>query len=196
MRIFSFILSLLFSVQVMAFSPTDLRAFGKEAPVQFYLFTSLTCPHCAEFHKKVLPAIKKEYVDKGKAQLIIVDMLNTEAGLLATQTLRCLDVGYADRLEDELYQKQSTWMKSSSQEAKNTIALLAAKYGMTRQLFDLCVTDKELQKNIIEQQANLGKLYGITGTPTLVMRSGSRVYKWTGSDKNTVMQGLKEAFQK
>ena len=195
MRIFSFIVCLLFSVQVMAFSPNDLRAFGKESPVQLYLFTSLTCPHCAEFHKKVLPVLKKEYADTGKAQLIIVDMVNTEAGLLATQTLRCLDVGYADKLEDELYQKQSKWMKLSSQEVRNAISLLAAKQGMTRQLFDLCTTDKELQKNIMEQQANLGRLYGITGTPTLVMRNGAKVYKWTGSDKNMVIQGLKEAFQ-
>ena len=196
MRIFGFIICLLFSVQVMAFSPSDLRAFGKESPVQLYLFTSLTCPHCADFHKRVLPAIKKEYVDTGKAQLVIIDMVNGESGLLATQTLRCLDVGFADRLEDELYQRQSKWMRLSQPELNNAIALMAAKHGMTRQLFDLCATDKELQKNIIEQQANLGRLYEITGTPTLIMREGSKVYKWTGSDKNAVMQGLKEAFQK
>lgn len=196
MRIFGFIVCLFLSVQTLAFSPSDLRAFGKESPVQLYLFTSLTCPHCAEFHKKVLPAVKKEYVDTGKAQLIIVDMVNTEAGLLATQTLRCLDVGFADKLEDELYQKQSKWMRLSSKEANNAIALMATKYGMSHQLFEMCTTDKELQKNIIEQQANLGRLYGITGTPTLIMRSGAKVYKWTGADKNMVMQGLKEAFQK
>ena len=196
MRILGFIFCLFASVQVMAFSSNDLRAFGKEAPVQLYLFTSLTCPHCADFHKKVLPAVKKEYVDTGKAQLIIVDMVSGETGLLATQILRCLDVGYADRLEDELYQKQSKWMYQKSSDALKTIALYAAKQGMTQRLFDSCSMDKELQTSIITQQANLGRLYGITGTPTLVMREGSKVYKWSGSDKDVVMKGLKEAFQK
>ena len=195
MRVFGFIVCLFFSVQVMAFSPNDLRAFGKESPVQFYLFTSLTCPHCSDFHKKILPTIKKEYVDTGKAQLIVVDMINGKEGLLTTQALRCLTGGDAERCENELYQKQSKWTNGDLSDVNRTVTRLAAKQGMTQQLFDLCTTDEELQKNIIEQQVNLARLYGITVTPTLVMRRGAEVYKWAGSDKNVIMKGLKEAFQ-
>ena len=195
MRIFLFILSLFFILPAMAFNPSDMRAFGKSAPVQMYLFTSLGCPFCADFHKKILPTLKKEYADTGKAQIIVVDMIHGANSLMATQAIRCLDVGKADKLEDDLYANQSKWMNKGSEEAKRSIASFAARQGMNQNLFDMCLTDKELQKSIIEQQANLARLYGVTGTPTLVVREGAEVRKWSGSDKK-IFKELKEAFQK
>ena len=195
MRILTFIFGLFFTFHTMAFNPSDLRAFGKESPVQMYLFTSLGCPFCADFHKQILPTLKKEYADTGKAQIIVVDIIHGGNSLLATQAVRCLDVGKADKLEDDLYANQSKWMTKSAEEAKRVIASYAARQGMTKELLDLCLTDKELQKNIIEQQANLARLYGISSFPTLVMRDGSEVSKWSGADKK-IFKELKEAFQK
>ena len=96
-------LSLVFAFPVMASSPSDLRVFGKEAPVQLYLFTSLTCPHCADFHKKILPAIKKEYVDKKRMTITIVDMVTSGNGLMAAQSIRCVGEEEALKLEKSLY---------------------------------------------------------------------------------------------
>ena len=158
MRLFTFIFGLFFAFQAMAFNPSDLRAFGKESPVQMYLFTSLGCPYCADFHKKILPTLKKEYADTGKAQIIVVDMIHGGNSLLATQAVRCLDVGKADKLEDDLYANQSKWMSKNTEEAKRTIASFAARQGMTQKQFDLCLTDQNLQQDIIDQQANLARL--------------------------------------
>ena len=195
MRLFTFIFGLFFAFQAMAFNPSDLRAFGKESPVQMYLFTSLGCPYCADFHKKILPTLKKEYADTGKAQIIVVDMIHGGNSLLATQAVRCLDVGKADKLEDDLYANQSKWMSKNTEEAKRTIASFAARQGMTQKQFDLCLTDQNLQQDIIDQQANLARLYGVNSFPTLVMRDGSEVRKWSGADKK-IFKELKEAFQK
>ena len=195
MRTIIFIFGLFFSFHAMAFNPSDMRAFGKSAPVQMYLFTSPTCSHCADFHKKILPGLKKEYADSGKAQIIVVDMVTGNNGLMATQALRCLDIGRANRLEDDLYANQSKWAFKGIPEAKKIIASYAVRQGMTDKMFDTCISDQDLQRNIIEQQANLARLYGITGTPTLVMRDGSEVRKWSGADKK-IFKELKEAFQK
>ena len=195
MRLFTFIFSLFFAFQVAAFNPSDLRAFGKSAPVQMYLFTSLGCPYCADFHKKILPTLKKEYADTGKAQIIVVDMIHGGNSLLATQAVRCLDVGKADKLEDDLYANQSKWMRKDAEDAKKVIASFAARQGMTQKLLDLCLTDQNLQETIIDQQANLARLYGVNSFPTLVMRDGSEVRKWSGVDKK-IFTELKEAFQK
>ncbi|MGN0919380.1 MAG: DsbA family protein [Alphaproteobacteria bacterium] len=195
MRFLVFILGFFLATQTWAFSPSDLRAFGKSAPVQLYLFTSLTCHHCADFHKNILPQLKREFADTGKAQIIVVDMVSGGNGLMATQTLRCLDVGGADKLEDELYATQSKWMRQDAAAVRKMFASSAARQGMTQEQFNLCLTDQELQKAILEQQANLARLYGITGTPTLVMRDGAEVRKWAGSDKK-VLKELREAFQK
>ena len=57
MRLLTLVFTLFFAFQAVAFNPSDLRALGKSAPVQMYLFTSLGCPFCADFHKKILPKI-------------------------------------------------------------------------------------------------------------------------------------------
>ena len=44
-----------------------------KAPVKIKIFSSLTCPHCANFHNNVVPEIKKEYIKTGKVQLIFID---------------------------------------------------------------------------------------------------------------------------
>ena len=178
-----------------AFSPEDLRAFGKEAPVQLYVFTSPTCHHCADFHKKILPTLKKEYADTGKAQIIIVDVVRDSASLIANQTLRCLDTELANKLEDVLYANQSKWMKKTIEDVKRAIAKYAAKQGMTKAQFNQCITNQKLQEAIFEQQKNLSQLYGVTGTPTLIMREGTEVRKWVGANEQ-LFQQLEEAFQK
>ena len=196
MRFFTFIFSLFFVFQAMASGPSDLRSFGGEAPVQFYLFTSPGCPFCANFHQHIFPTLKKEYVNTGKAQMIIVDIIHGANSLVAIQAIRCLEGDKSNKLEDDLYTSQSKWLKKDEPEAKRVIASYASRQGMTQDQFNKCLSDKELQKSIITQQANLAQLYEIKSFPTLVMRDGNEVRKWTGSDKKAIIKGLKEAFQK
>ena len=196
MRFFYTLLALFTVLPAMASSPSDLRVLGENAPVQLYLFTSLTCPHCADFHKKVLPAIKKEYVDKKQATITIVDMVTNENSLIAAQSIRCVDSEVVPNLEKTLYSNQSKWMQQKKEEARKTISSYALKQKKQQGNFNTCMADTALQKTIIEQQANLARLYGITGTPTLVMRKGNEVYKWAGGNKKEVMESLKEAFSK
>lgn len=195
MRLLTLVFTLFFAFQAVAFNPSDLRALGKSAPVQMYLFTSLGCPFCADFHKKILPTLKKEYADSGKAQIIIVDVIHGGNSLWATQAVRCLDVGKADKLEDDLYANQSKWMQKETDDAKRVIASYAARQGMAQKSFDACLANQDLQDAIIEQQANLARLYGVNSFPTLVMRDGSEVRKWSGADKK-IFKELREAFQK
>ena len=37
----------------------------QNAKVTVKVFSSLTCPHCANFHKKYLINLKKDFIDKG-----------------------------------------------------------------------------------------------------------------------------------
>ena len=196
MRFLAFIFSAIFVLPVWASSPSDLRTIGESSPIQLYLFTSLTCSHCADFHKNILPILKKEYADKGKAQIIIVNTIRSQNDLTAVQIVRCLNNKSSEKLEDELYSKQSKWVREDAPKAQKIIASYAAKRGMSQNDFNLCLTDSGLQKTILEQQANLAGLYGVNATPTLVMRDGSDVSKWSGTGKKEILNGLKEAFQK
>ena len=129
------------------------------------------------------------------AQIVIVDMIHGKNSLSATQAVRCLNANKADKLEDDLYANQSQWIHKEMQDAKRILASYAARQGMTQKAFDACLADQDLQNSIIEQQANLARLYGVNSFPTLVMRDGSEVRKWSGADKR-IFKELKEAFQK
>ena len=38
---------------------------NQNAKVTVKVFSSLTCPHCAEFHASIFNNLKKDYIDKG-----------------------------------------------------------------------------------------------------------------------------------
>ena len=69
-----------------------LIVLGKEnAPVKIKIFSSFTCPHCANFHLNVVPKIKKEYVDLGKVQLIFIDFPLDKMAFNASKLLNCIN---------------------------------------------------------------------------------------------------------
>jgi len=42
---------------------------NKDAKITIIAFESLTCSHCANFHKNVYPQLKEEYLDTGLAKI-------------------------------------------------------------------------------------------------------------------------------
>ena len=42
---------------------------SNEATVEIKVYSSLTCPHCANFHSKIVPKIIKNYVESGKVKI-------------------------------------------------------------------------------------------------------------------------------
>ena len=196
MRFIGLLFALLFSFRTMASSPTDLRLYGEKAPVQLYVFTSLSCFFCSEFHKRILPILKREYASTGKAQIVMVDLANSDNALIATALVRCLDGKKREVLEDELYKNQAQWMRKEVEEAREALFNYAKRQGMDKKAFNSCIYNTNLRETIMEQQNNLVRLYNVSRSPTLIMRKGTEVRKWEGSDKEAVLKGLKDAFQK
>ena len=57
-----FLVFLVFSVQ----AESKILSIGNsDAKVTVKVFSSLTCPHCANFHASVYEKLKEEYIDKG-----------------------------------------------------------------------------------------------------------------------------------
>ena len=45
-------------------SKSEMTLGSISAPITIIEFASLSCHHCAKFHKETLPRIKKDYIDK------------------------------------------------------------------------------------------------------------------------------------
>lgn len=68
----------------------DMAIGSAEAPVTVIEYSSLSCPHCAAFHKEVLPALISDYIDTGKMRYVVREFPLNDAALAGSVVARCL----------------------------------------------------------------------------------------------------------
>ena len=195
---FLFLLFLLGSITAHAatlpvdIKPTDLRIYGnKNNETTIYVFSSLTCPHCAVFHAEIMPDIKKEYVDTDKAKLIYVDMPGESKGMTGTTISRCIKPEKYDDFMDIMFENQEVWAYSSKPRAVMT-RFATMLGGLTEDEVAACLLNQELKQTILQQQLNLSALYDVKAMPSVVIVKNNESKKIQGADKIAVMQALKE----
>ena len=88
---------------------------SNEAPIKIKEFFSLTCGHCANFHKNTLPKLKDKYIDKGRIQLELIDYPLDRLAVIAAALARSLPTseGYIKAI-DILLEKQKQWAYSNN----------------------------------------------------------------------------------
>jgi protein-disulfide isomerase len=138
-----------------------------DAPVTIVEYASLTCPHCAKFHKEVFPEFKRAYLDTGKVRLILREFPIGKTSGMATIIMRCAKPEKQVELIGKFFAQQETWV---SQEVRlDPIFAVAKQVGMTRAEFDACRQNRsiiEALKAIKER----GRKLGIIGTPNFFIQ--------------------------
>ena len=149
----------------------DLVVLGKnEAPIKIKIFSSLTCPHCADFHINVVPKIKKEYVDLGKVQLIFIDFPLDQAAFDASKLLHCLDQKKQITFLDKIYENQSQWTSGKNlSEINNNLKEIVKVLGINSKEFDKCLNNDTIIDQIINGRINAIQKYSINSTPTIII---------------------------
>ena len=141
-----------------------------DALVKIKVFSSLTCPHCANFHIKVVPKIKKEYVESGKAQLIFIDFPLDQAAFNASKLLHCSDKNIQIKLLDRIYEKQNEWIVGADiNEINNNLKKIVKNLGISSNHFDKCLIDETVSDKILNGRIDANKKYSISATPTIVI---------------------------
>jgi protein-disulfide isomerase len=144
--------------------PLGERSLGsKKAPVTVIEYASLTCPHCANFHRNVFPRVKREYIDTGKIRFIVREFpIGRTAGTAAIIN-RCAPEGKYFSVFGEFLLRQGEWV---SQEVRpDAIYRVAARTGMSRETFDKCLTNQTIIQGLTEVKER-GRRFGVIGTPT------------------------------
>ena len=148
--------------------PLPEITLGKDsAPVTMIEYTSMTCPHCADFHLKVLPEIQKEYVEKGEVKVIHRDYPGDGLSLKATQLAFCGGPQLHQKMVTVFFQTQERWMFAKDPESE--LKKIACANGLTKQQATSCLQNTELMDQIIHARQEGQKRYNITATPTLVI---------------------------
>ena len=144
---------------------------GKEnAPVKIKIFSSLTCPHCANFHIKVIPKLKEKYVSKGTVQLIFIDFPLDQAAFNASKLLHCVEQKKQIKLLDDIYNNQNKWTSGNNiNEINDNLKNIAKISGIDSVKFDKCVNDEKIADKIINGRIDGEKKYSISSTPTIII---------------------------
>jgi len=140
------------------------------ATVKIKVFSSLTCPHCADFHTKVVPEIKREYIDAGKVQLIFIDFPLNQAAFNASKILNCLDKAKQITFLDTIYETQAKWTNEPSLDDINkNLKKIAKSLGISSAKFDKCLIDEVISDKILNGRIDANRKYSIDSTPTIVI---------------------------
>ena len=141
-----------------------------EAPVKIKVFSSLTCPHCANFHIKVVSQIEKNYVRSGKVQIIFLDFPLDAAALNASKLLHCLNQEKQLVFLETLYKKQSNWTSGSNlNEINDNLKKLVKNLGITSIEFEKCLNNENIENAILNGRIEGQRKYSINSTPTIII---------------------------
>ncbi|MGD8810342.1 MAG: DsbA family protein [Gammaproteobacteria bacterium] len=163
------------------------------APVTLIEFSSLTCPHCADFHINTLPKIKKDYIDTGKVKMIVRDFPLNGPAYAAAMMARCGKPEQRNKFIDVLFTNQESW--TTAADPKAALARIGKLGGLSQADFERCTNDKALFEGIQKQQLEAQSKYDVNATPTFVVMNsaGSEVEKINGSQPFEVFE---KAFAK
>ena len=146
---------------------TENALGNPDAPVTIIEYASLTCPHCAAFHKDVLPGLKERYIAPGKVRLVFRDFPLDERALAAAQLAHC---GGPDRyfgFIDVLFQTQSNWARAD--DYQSALKRLGKLGGLDEKEMDACFADEEISNQILQSRLDAQNQFDISSTPSFVI---------------------------
>jgi len=142
---------------------------NSNAKIAVKVFSSLTCPHCANFHKNIFEDLKKEYIDKGIVKFEHHGFPLDLAALNAEIIVRChVDSKKKFQLLGEIYKKQNQWAVGSDINIINeSIKKIGLDSGLNNNKMDKCLNNENVQDQILNERIEAQKKYKIQSTPTI-----------------------------
>ena len=148
-----------------------LSTGSSDAKIVVKVFSSLTCPHCANFHTAVFNNLKKDYIDKGLVKFeqhafpLYLAALNAEI-IIRCQTNNEIKFQFLE----EIYKKQKFWAVGSDINKINSlIKEIGLGFNLSEDKMNKCLNDSNAQDQILNQRINAQKKYKIDSTPTIIL---------------------------
>ena len=160
----------------------------KNAKVTIIAYESLTCSHCANFHKDVYPKLKKEYIDTGLVKIEFRHFPLDIAALNASKISQCKKDEGLNILES-LYSNQQAWVKGSTVEEVNKNIMEFLKQKGFNIEFDKCINNKEIEDFVLNDRIEGAKNYDVNSTPTIIINNKK-------FDKSLNYKNLKKFLEK
>ena len=185
------IISIFFFLSALSTQADEIKRIlvgNKSAKISIIAFESLTCSHCANFHKDVYPLLKKEYLDTGLAKIEFRHFPLDIAAFNASKVAQCKNDGNVEILES-LYANQQKWVKGSSvEEANINLKKFLSTEGFNID-FESCINNKKIEDFVLNDRIDGAKNFKVNATPTIIINNEK-------FDKTLNYKNLKKALEK
>ena len=179
---FKIILLLFFTLKAQAESKI-LSVGSSDAKVTVKVFSSLTCPHCASFHKEIFKKLRQDFINEGLFRFEHHSFPLDLAALNAEIVVKChVDNKKKFELLDKIYEKQKLWAVGSDiNKINDSLKKIGVETNLTDKKIDKCLNDDKSQDEILNTRIEAQKKYKIQSTPTVLINekkySGKIEYK-------------------
>ena len=140
----------------------------KNAKITIIAYESLTCGHCADFHKNVYPSLKKDFIEKGLVRIEFRHFPLDIAAFNASKIGQCNNDGNADVL-NILFSGQKKWARGKTpEEATKYLKEFLEDEGVTLD-FEKCLADKTIEDYVLNDRIEGVKKFKVNATPTIII---------------------------
>ena len=161
---------------------------NKDAKITIIAFESLTCSHCANFHKDVYPQLKKDYLDTGLAKIEFRHFPLDIAAFNASKVSQCKNDGDS-KILNSLFANQQKWVKgSSAEEANKNLEKFLKNEGFDID-FKTCLNNQEIEDFVLNDRIDGVKNFNVNATPTIIINNQK-------FEKTLTYKNLKKALEK
>ena len=143
---------------------------NENAKITIIAYESLTCSHCANFHKDVYPQLKKDYIDTGLVKLEFRHFPLDIAAFNAAKISQCKQEKSLEILES-LYSNQQAWIKGSTiEEVNENLKKFLINKGFNINYED-CINNKEIEDFVLNDRIEGTKNFKVNATRTIIINN-------------------------
>ena len=172
-KIFSilFIIFISFATNLIAEDSQSIKRISvgdKNAKITIIAYESLTCGHCADFHKNVYPSLKKDFIEKGLVRVEFRHFPLDVAAFNASKIGQCNNDGKSDIMHT-LYSGQKNWVKGKTpEEMTKYLKKFLIDKGIKLD-FEKCLADKAIEDYVLNDRIEGVKKFKVNATPTIII---------------------------
>ena len=167
------ILFLTFNAKTIADTSSSIQQIyegNEDAKVTIITYESLTCSHCADFHKNVYPKLKKEFIDTGLVKIEFRHFPLDMAAFNASKIAQCRNNGKSDLLHF-LFSNQKKWVIGETVEAINENLKKFLKDENIVIDFEKCTNNKNIEDYVLNDRIEGVKKFKVNATPTIIINN-------------------------
>ncbi len=148
-------------------APAETALGRSDAPIIVIEYFSFSCSHCARFHRKTFPELKRDYIDTGKIRFVLRDFPLNQAALTAATLTRCLGPARYFEAVDATWARWDDWINETDT-APALVSVLASE-GFEEATLNRCLSDKSFEDRVLNSYIVGARDHGVDRTPTFLI---------------------------